>query len=427
MPESIQNTDRMPLSASPKDEAFGAESTVRTVRFELSLKTMITMVLVGVGLWLVIRLAPVLLVLAIALLIVGTMSPSVSWLEARRIRRGLGISLMFSAVLVGAVLLLTLTIPSLVAQLTALFEREPAFRKALANYLSHHQLSAPLGDWLRNLKYGGLGSTMGETAFAYSLRLFEIAAYGLSAIFLALYIMIDRDRLRGGLFAIIPRAFHIRLSRVMLNLETIVGAYIRGQLITSCMIGVFTFILLTACGVENALALAVFAAMADVLPYIGGFLSVGPAVLAALGKSPTTAIIVLVLMLIYEEFESRVLVPRIYGRALRLPSSVVLFSLMTGGILMGLIGALLALPVAATIMMLLEELRVELPGEQEQTTDTALRVGDELAEEEYERRTEGVAAQEAAAIALEISVDRKFDESHPSEAVMSEPEGEAKI
>jgi len=121
------------------------------------------------------------------------------------------------------------------------------------------------------------------------------------------------------------------------------------------------------------------------------------------------------MMLAYEEFESRILVPRIYGRALRLPSSVVLFALMAGGILMGLLGALLALPLAATIMMLIEELRVELPGEQEQSSDTALRAGDDLAEEEYERRTEGVGALEASAIAVEISVDRKFEESHPHE------------
>ena len=57
----------------------------------------------------------------------------------------------------------------------------------------------------------------------------EVVAYAVSAIFLALYIMIDRDRLRGGLFAVVPRTHHMRLSRVLVNLETIVGGYIRGQ------------------------------------------------------------------------------------------------------------------------------------------------------------------------------------------------------
>ena len=73
-------------------------------------------------------------------------------------------------------------------------------------------------------------------------------------------------------------------------------------------------------------------------------------------------------MLAYEEFESRFLVPRIYGRALRLPSSVVLVALLAGGTLMGIVGALLALPVAAAMRMLVDELRVELPGEVQTTT-----------------------------------------------------------
>jgi predicted PurR-regulated permease PerM len=379
----------------------------------MSSAAMVRLVLIVASLWLLIRLWPVLLVLVVALLVVGTMSPTVRWLEARRVRRGLGIAIVFSGLFIAAILILTLTIPSILLQAMALFEREPVFRANLADQLAQVHVSAPLAVWLRNVRYDNLANAIGSLAFGYSLRIFEVAAYGLSAIFLALYIMIDGDRLRGGLFAVIPRTQHMRLSRVMLNLETIVGAYIRGQAVTCLLIGAFTFILLTACGVENAMALAVFAGVADVLPYVGAILSVVPAVLAALGHSTTAAIIVLLMMLAYEEFESRVLIPRIYGRALRLPSSVVLFALMVGGTLMGLLGALLALPVAAAIMMLIEELRVELPGEQEQTADTELRARDDLGEAEYERRTEGVGAQQAAAIAVEISEDRKYEEKHP--------------
>jgi len=86
--------------------------------------------------------------------------------------------------------------------------------------------------------------------------------------------MIDRDRLRGGLFAVVPRSHHIRLARVMMNLETIVGAYIVAADHVPAHCGLFVH-LLVACGVPNAMALAVFAGVADVLPYIGAFLSIG--------------------------------------------------------------------------------------------------------------------------------------------------------
>ena len=224
--------------------------------------------------------------------------------------------------------------------------------------------------------------------------------------------MIDRDRLRGGLFLVVPRSDHIRLSRIMLNLETIVGGYVRGQVITSALMTAFVFVLLASCGAQNALAIAVFAGVADVLPYIGPIFSVGAAVIAAFSLTPAVIIIVLVLMLSYEEFESRVIIPRIYGRALRLPSSIILLSLLIGGVLMGIIGALLALPVAAALLMLVEELRVELPGQQEQVEDVEIRERDDRGEEEYVRRAKGMPAQQAAAIAVAISADRLNEEKN---------------
>jgi predicted PurR-regulated permease PerM len=224
--------------------------------------------------------------------------------------------------------------------------------------------------------------------------------------------MIDRDRLRGGFFSVVPRSHHVRLSRIMLNLETIVGAYIRGQVITCALMGVFAYILLTACGVSNALPIAVFAGVADVLPYVGPLFSVGAAVAAAISHGPAVIIVVLVLMIAYEELESRLIIPRVYGRALRLPSSVILLSLLAGGVLYGITGALLALPVAAAARMLIEELRIELPGQQEQAADVEIRERDDRGEEEYERRAEGMPAEQAAAIAVEISSDRHKEEKY---------------
>jgi predicted PurR-regulated permease PerM len=379
----------------------------------------VTLVLVVASLWLLVRLWTVLLVLVVALLLAGTLSPAVRWLEKRRVGRRVGIAIVFTIFFILGVLVVVLTGPTLASQAATLLQNEPALRARLADSLAGFHLTAPLATWLRGLKADALTGAISATPFDFPLRVFGVVAYGLSALFLGLYIIIDRDRLRGWLFALVPRSHHIRLSRITMNIETIVGAYIRGQMLTSLLMSVFTFVLLTACGVENALALAVFAGLADVLPYIGPLLSVGPAVFAALPHGTAIAVVVLVLMVAYEEFESRVLIPRIYGRVLRLPSSVVLFALLAGGTLMGILGALLALPVAATVMMLIEELRVELPGEQEQLDDTHVREADDRSEDEYERRTEGVGAEQAAAIAVEISRDRREEENHPPDAVVT--------
>lgn len=386
------------------------------MRVEISVVSMITMVLVVVAVWALVRILPVVLVLVTALFIVGTLSPAVEALERHGMGRGKAIALVFSAVLLVVLALFAFTLPAFLAQVESLIDREPQLRARVADFLAGSRLTAALAEGLRNVQYDALFQSSAGTVFQMSTRIIETIAYGIGAIFLALYMMIDRDRLRGALFAVVPRAQHIRLSRIMQNLQIIVGGYIRGQVITCAMMAAFMFILLSLCGVPNALAISVFGGIADTLPFIGIFLTMGPAVVAAAGVSPVIMAVVFVVMLAYEEFESRVLIPLVYGRALRLPSSVVLFSLITGATLMGVVGALLALPVAASILMLVDELQVELPGEPEQPEYAQMRERDAHREAEYERRTEGMPVEQAAAVAVEMSHKPQGEEGRPPDA-----------
>jgi predicted PurR-regulated permease PerM len=379
---------------------------------------MLAVVLILAGCYLLLHLLPLLLTLVAALMLACTLAPAIQWLEGRGRGRGMAITLVFGCFLLLAILILTLTVPALFAQGLSMLRQEPAWRERLAAFLAQTRSTASLAHSLRHFRYEELVASWGERALTLSTQVLTGLAYGVSSIFLALYFVIDRDRLRGGLFAVVPRTHHLRLGRVMLNLETIVGGYIRGQLITSALMAGFVFILLTVCQVPNALALAVFAGLADVLPYVGVFLTLLPITLAALPQGAVMTLVILAVMLAYEEFESRVLVPRIYGRALRLPSSVVLVALLAGGALMGVAGALLALPVAAALLMFLEELRIQLPGETEQPGDVQLRRDDDRLEEEYLRRAEGMPAEQAAAIAVEITDERKGEDGAP---VLAEP------
>lgn len=375
----------------------------RVLRIEISVHTMIAAVVVAAVVWLVLRLTPVVLVLIAALFLVGTLNPAISWLEERGWSRGKGIALVFSALVIITTLIVVLTFPTLVAQLSGLIDQEPAIREYLAKWLSSSRATSALAEALRDIRYDELVKSSAKSLLIFSTRMVEIFAYSVAAIFLALYMMIDRDRLRGALFALVPREHHVRLARIMINLQTIVGGYIRGQVITCLMMGVFMFVLLRAFGVPNALALATFGAIADVLPFIGAFLTMAPAVVAAFSVSQWVAVAVFLLMLVYEEFESRVVIPLVYGRALRLPSSVVLFSLLAGATLAGIVGALLALPVAATILMLIEELRVELPGDNKEPATVQVEKQEQRREEEYLRRTENMPAERAAEVAINMS------------------------
>jgi len=353
-----------------------------------------------------VRVAPAILVLVTSLMLVGLLSPMVERLEARGMRRNLGIALIFSLLMTVVMFVATLTIPEVIRQANALIVQEPLLRERLAVWLSASRLTSSLAAWLREINYATVFGGKSPTAITSSVRAIEVMAYSVGTVFLALYIMVDRDRLRGALFSLVPRTHHIRLSRIMGNLEHIVGGYIRGQAITCVLMGVFTFILLTAVGVKSALALAVMAAIADVLPYIGIILIIVPAVLVTLPMGLVVSGGVAMALFVYQELESRLLMPIVYARALRLPSAVVMFALLVGGTLMGIVGALLALPVASAGLMLVEELRLDLPG----TTDTpAMDLQRERDDEhalEYTLRTEGLNVTDAAAIAVEINAEQ---------------------
>jgi predicted PurR-regulated permease PerM len=217
----------------------------RTLRIEIATSTIVAVVLIAVGIALLTQLVPVILVLITGLMLVGTLSPAVEWLERHKIGRLTAIAIVFAALLVVVAAGAVFTVPALVIQVSSLVEQEPQLRQRLVRFLASYPLTTSLAETLRHLQYGVLFRSFSTEAIAFSKGLFEIVAYGAGSFFLALYMMIDRDRLRGALFAVLPRAHHMKLSRILLKLETIVGGYVRGQIITCAAMAIFLFILLS--------------------------------------------------------------------------------------------------------------------------------------------------------------------------------------
>jgi predicted PurR-regulated permease PerM len=367
-------------------------------------------VLVLIGVWLVIHLTAALLVLVAALMLVGALNPLVRWLENRRVRRGLAIAIVFGTLTVTTIAALLMILPSLGTQLRDLATHAPDIRASAVEILSRSRLTEPAAEAVRNLHVTELLKSSRATLLAITAGAFAFIAYAVSVVFLAVYVMIDRDRLRGAVFAVIPREHHLGLSRILLDLEGIVGGYIRGQVITCALMAAFIMLLLSVCHVPNALAIAAFGGVMDLLPFFGIILTMVPAVLAATVKGTAVTATVFVLMFVYEEFEGRILIPMVYGKALRLPSSVVFFSLIAGTVLAGVSGALLALPVAAAALMLVRNSRVQLPGETTLPEDHAEAKTDAEIQATYQHQTKDSPPDEAAAVAMKLSQERQARE-----------------
>jgi predicted PurR-regulated permease PerM len=373
------------------------------VRFEIAPRTIGWILATIAGVWLLRQLWVVGLLVVVALVFAGTFNPLVEWMEKRGLNRTLSLILLFCGSIVVASLLIFLTVPPLAEQLVQIVHGAPEQRAQLIALLEKRSFTLPLAHAVQNAGLEQMFARLESHLLRYSSQAVEVLGYFATTFVLSFYLLADGKRTQGALYALVPRDYHMRLARIIHNLETIVGGYMRGQLITSAAIGIFTYLLLAICQVPNALSLALFAALADIIPFVGGLLAAGTAVLSALPRGLPVASVVLVSMFIYMEFENRVLVPRVYGHVLRLSPTAVVLALLAGGTLLGVMGALLALPIAAGLQMILEELRVEMPGDD--SDDRPARARNAKTEAAYERMSAGSTAPEAGQIASNLAHD----------------------
>ena len=379
-------------------------------RIEIAPRTLIWIAFLVGAIWLAAQLWTVMLVLVVAVMFAATLDPIVAVLGRRGLRRGRALILIFAAMALIVVAILLLTVPPLVTQLLHLLEDLPADRRKLLTWIGQYKWAKPIGDAVRAVPVDQLTARAGQAVIGYSSDILTLVGYGVTTTVLAIYLLADPTRAQGALYALVPRHHHVKLARILLELKTIVGGYMRGQLITSLAIAVFMFGLLSAFRVDDALAIAMFAGLTDIIPFVGGYIASAPAIVAVSGAGAGAMVLVGVLCFAYQEFESRILVPRVYGRVLRLSPAIVLLALLIGGTLMGILGALLALPIAAAAQMVVRELRVELPGEAPDAGE-ALRARDEKAEHLYEELTHGQTAADAGVIAGELAQKLKETEA----------------
>jgi putative heme transporter len=377
------------------------EPPVRTVRHEIAPRSILTILAFIGGILLAVRLWQILLILIIALVLAGTFSPVATWLESHRIPRALALGLILLALLGFIVGLGALIIPAFAHQFATLSADAPRIQARLADFAVRVPPLAGQADAIRAAQPERLLAPIGTYALQSAGAAAQLVVLGFTTVVIAFYLIADHERVQGFLFALLPRRYHVRTAGVLLDMERVVGGYMRGQAITSLSIGAFAFVLLRVVGVPAALPLAILAAFADLIPLVGPVLAVAPCALFALTIGPLQAVIVLVALVAYHQFESHLLLPRVYGQSMRLAPLAVIVALLVGETLLGIVGALLALPMAAGIRVLIENFRIELPGDQPGQKEE--RAVEDRAEEAYAEQARGSSAMEAGIMATEIA------------------------
>lgn len=318
------------------------------VRLSVPVATILKVLLTLACVWVLLKLAPSLILLILALVLAITLWPAVDGLERRGWARGLAVGVIAAGIVAVLAAFVLLVVPPLVTQSMELAANIGAYRKNVQTHLGpdHPVLGGLLSQVFDIPSSPEVAHTL-KRPLAWGQLALELVLGGVLVLVLALYLMMDGKRTYAWLLAYVPRRHRRKMAETVPAVSDVVRAYVRGQLLTSFLYGVFAFAVLSVLHVPSALPLAVLAAICDVLPILGVFISTVPAAIFALTVSPFAAGAVVILYLLYHAFENYVLVPRVYGKRLRLSPLVVMIALLVGGSLYGLLGAILILPVFA--------------------------------------------------------------------------------
>ena len=179
-----------------------------------------------------------------------------------------------------------------------------------------------------------------------------------TVLILTLYFLANYPGLKRTAWRAAPRSRRPRVGLLGDEILRRVGGYVLGNIITSLVIGVVTFVFLLIIGVPNAAPVALFVAIFDIIPLVGATIAGVVTVAIALFHSLTAAIITAIFYILYQQFENYVLVPRVMKKTVDVSPLTTIVAALLGGALLGIVGALVAIPVAAAIQLLMQEVFV---------------------------------------------------------------------
>jgi predicted PurR-regulated permease PerM len=307
---------------------------------------------------LVVKARSVLIIVGLAMFIAAGLDPIVGWLVRHRFPRWAAV---LTVIICGVGIVggfLAAAIPPLASEATSLAHQIPHYVNDLQNrnsQLGKLNVKYHIQQRLTTLVSSRGGSLVGGVVGAGTLVVGTVSEI-LAIVVFSIYFLAGLPQIKMFTYRLIP---HSRRPRAILLGDEIfakVGGYVLGNFITSAIAGVGTYVWLLAWGVPYPLLLGIFVAFLDLIPVIGS--SVGGLIvsLVALTVSLPVALVTLGFYIAYRLAEDYLIVPRIMGRTVELPAIVSLVAVLVGGVLLGIVGALVAIPVAAAIRLLLQEI-----------------------------------------------------------------------
>lgn len=319
--------------------------------------------LVAIGLWHAMgRLATTLTILLVSFFLTVTLNPVVESLTARGLSRARAVAVVFAGVVVVFSLFGALVVPPVVQQGADLATDSPAYLDRLLNNSvvqnldrNYHLLDRFQSEISKRLSDSGfmsqvLGGVLGAGR-AVALGLFQT----LTVLILTLYFLASFPTIKQAAYGMIPASRRARVMSLSEEIMRRTGSYANGQAIVASINAFMSWIMMSIVGIPYAAVLAVAVGILGLIPMVGATLGAAIVCLVAVIDEPRKALIAAVYYLVYQQVENYLIAPRVMQRTISVPGGATVVAALAGGTLLGVLGALLAIPVAAGLLLLYEE------------------------------------------------------------------------
>jgi predicted PurR-regulated permease PerM len=315
------------------------------------------------GFWLLYRFHQVVFILFIAIVIGTVIRPAVAWMHQRGLPKIAGVILVYIVLLIALTGFLLLLFPLIVEQSTTISAASAGYYQNLREWLVHYpnQLIVRLSEFIpATLPSLKPVQQSGQDVMASAGQALGYITVATRAIFIAIVILVlafywtlDGTRIIQSFLLLVSQDRRESISELISEMETKVGSYIAGQGLLCLIIGAMALIVYLLIGLPNALVLALLAGVLEAIPMVGPLLGAIPAAMVAFSIAPDKLIWVIVATIIIQQLENSLLVPRVMRKAVGVNPFVTLLAIFAFSSLFGIAGALMAIPMAAIIQLLL--------------------------------------------------------------------------
>jgi predicted PurR-regulated permease PerM len=307
----------------------------------------------------VLRLSGILVLLVLAMFLAIGLNPAVEAIMGRGLRRGWALLIVLVAVLATLGLFVVALAPVISDQIATITRNAPDWLDQLQSNDRVQELDQRFDLITKVREYvqdSNFSSNLFGGALGVGLRVLSTLANTFIVLVLTIYFLASLPSIKHAAYALAPSSRRPRVSALGDRIIQSTGAYVAGAFLVAVCAGISTLIFSFIVGLaEYAFALAFVVGLLSLIPVAGAFISAIVMTLLALTVSPTVAVIALVYYVAYQQLESYLIYPKIMQRSVDIPGSVTVIAALVGGSLMGVIGALLAVPVAAALLMLHRE------------------------------------------------------------------------